>query len=505
MLLLGGALFFEEGIRIVQLGGEGLVTHFLDQDHGRLLVQLLVDGDHLAQLHQLLDYFGSLDRHLVRQIGHGNGFRHVHFLDLHFCRCLEVRLAVATAVVAATAATGTTTRRSAPVATATRAVGTGRAGTDGLEAALLGGVIGPAGRQLLGLDRLLVARLGRGAARSSRCARRADLLVDGALDARSRFSRLGLFLLGRDHHLLGRVHHRADGSSLGLGSLAAAGQVVLLVLLFGSGVDGLDHAQRGLGRLDRGGNHHRGRCFHRRGSDRFRRRHLGRCRLAATARCRLVDRSGLGRRGGRTALAGFGDHLRLGGFSGSQRGGFSSGSSGGFGSGLLRGAARFGGFTRSAFSILAGLHLGGEFLFLLAQCLGLGLGFFLAAHQVGLFGTGRCLVVTLDEGTGLLDLDLDRAGLATGIGLLDLGGRLLDERDLLAIRSGSAVGRAQVVEQAFLVALAQRVVDGRLLDARGMQLLQQRARRLAQLSGELGDGSHGHVGILQITFSAARR
>ena len=83
VLLLGGALFFEEGIRIVQLGGEGLVAHFLDEDHGRFLVQLLVDGDHLAQLHQLLDDLGSLDRHLVGQIGHRDGFGHMDFLDLH--------------------------------------------------------------------------------------------------------------------------------------------------------------------------------------------------------------------------------------------------------------------------------------------------------------------------------------------------------------------------------------------------------------------------------------
>jgi hypothetical protein len=36
-----------EGFRVVQLGGQRLVAHFLDDDHRRLLVELLVDGDHL--------------------------------------------------------------------------------------------------------------------------------------------------------------------------------------------------------------------------------------------------------------------------------------------------------------------------------------------------------------------------------------------------------------------------------------------------------------------------
>jgi hypothetical protein len=57
------------------------VAHLLDHDHRRLLVQLLVDGDHLAQLHQLLDDLAGLDRHLVRQVGHADGLGHVHFLD----------------------------------------------------------------------------------------------------------------------------------------------------------------------------------------------------------------------------------------------------------------------------------------------------------------------------------------------------------------------------------------------------------------------------------------
>ena len=75
-----------EGFRIVQRGHDGLVTHFFDHDHGGVLVQRLVDGDHLAQLHQVLDHLGGLDRHLVGQFGHGDGFRHVHFEDARFHR-----------------------------------------------------------------------------------------------------------------------------------------------------------------------------------------------------------------------------------------------------------------------------------------------------------------------------------------------------------------------------------------------------------------------------------
>jgi hypothetical protein len=68
-----------EGFRVVQRRHDGLVAHFLDHDHGGVLVQRLVDGDHLAQLHQVLDDLGGLDRHLVGQFGHGDGLGHMHF------------------------------------------------------------------------------------------------------------------------------------------------------------------------------------------------------------------------------------------------------------------------------------------------------------------------------------------------------------------------------------------------------------------------------------------
>ncbi len=82
----GFVFFLEEGIRIVELGGHRGVAHLLDDDHRGFLVELLVDGDHLAQLHQVLDHLAGLDAHLVRQIGHADGLGDVHFLHLELDR-----------------------------------------------------------------------------------------------------------------------------------------------------------------------------------------------------------------------------------------------------------------------------------------------------------------------------------------------------------------------------------------------------------------------------------
>jgi hypothetical protein len=84
---LAAAILVGEGFRIVQRRHHGLVAHFFHHDHGGVLVQRLVDGDHLAHLHQRLDDLRRLDRHLVRQFSHGDGFGHVHFNDARFHRC----------------------------------------------------------------------------------------------------------------------------------------------------------------------------------------------------------------------------------------------------------------------------------------------------------------------------------------------------------------------------------------------------------------------------------
>ena len=84
----------EEGFRIVELGGDRLMAHVFNHDHRGVLIQHLVDGDHLAHLHQGLDHFGGLDRHLVRQIAHRDGFRYVDFAHRRFGRRHEGRLIV---------------------------------------------------------------------------------------------------------------------------------------------------------------------------------------------------------------------------------------------------------------------------------------------------------------------------------------------------------------------------------------------------------------------------
>ena len=70
--------FTQERFRIVGLGGNRLVAHFFNENHGRILIKHLIDGDHLAHLHQNLDDFGGLHAHLVREIGNGNRLRHTH-------------------------------------------------------------------------------------------------------------------------------------------------------------------------------------------------------------------------------------------------------------------------------------------------------------------------------------------------------------------------------------------------------------------------------------------
>jgi hypothetical protein len=55
-----------------------------------------------------LDHFGGLDRHLVRQLGHRDGFGHVHFDDPGFHRCGLLVIVALIAVVAAAATRATT-------------------------------------------------------------------------------------------------------------------------------------------------------------------------------------------------------------------------------------------------------------------------------------------------------------------------------------------------------------------------------------------------------------
>ena len=45
-------LIDEEGFRVVELGRNRLMAHFFDHDHCSLLIKHLIDGDHLAHLHE---------------------------------------------------------------------------------------------------------------------------------------------------------------------------------------------------------------------------------------------------------------------------------------------------------------------------------------------------------------------------------------------------------------------------------------------------------------------
>ena len=77
--ILVSAVVNQVGVRIIKFCSERQVTHFLNQDHRGFLIEYLVDGNHRSHLHQRLDDFRSLDRHLVRQVRNRDGFRNMHF------------------------------------------------------------------------------------------------------------------------------------------------------------------------------------------------------------------------------------------------------------------------------------------------------------------------------------------------------------------------------------------------------------------------------------------
>ena len=178
--------------------------------------------DHLAELHQLLDDFRRLHRHLVRELGDRNGFRHMHFehAGLDWRRRRAFLLPVA--VVAATAA-----RAATPIAATDAAAGIAA----GLDFLLLGRVAGPARRELGRFDFLAstgtsCSRGGAGRGRRTGTGCRCCGLVQRALHAQP--SPLGgglLRRLVRHQHAGRRIHHGADGLSFGQGLATAFVQV----------------------------------------------------------------------------------------------------------------------------------------------------------------------------------------------------------------------------------------------------------------------------------------
>ena len=71
------------------------VAHLLDHEHRGVLIDRLVDGRHDAHVHQDLDDFGRLDRHLLRELRDGDGLADADFAHDRRGRHLEAMLAVA--------------------------------------------------------------------------------------------------------------------------------------------------------------------------------------------------------------------------------------------------------------------------------------------------------------------------------------------------------------------------------------------------------------------------
>jgi hypothetical protein len=154
--------------------------------------------------------------------------------------------------------------------------------------------------------------------------------------------------------------------------------------------------------------------------------------------------------------------------------------------------------SRALFRFALALSLLGQGFLLATQVLRLAVSLLLAPLErlgVGILASRRIATgqfVALHVGPLLAHLDLDGAGLAGGVRLLDLGGGLAHQRDLLAGGRRGAMRGAQVRQQLGLVALGDGVLRGRLAHASRLQLLQQRRCRAIQLGSQLGDGGHGH-------------
>ena len=103
---MGTDIVFKESIGIVQLRGDRNMTHFLDQNHRRFLIDNLVNRHHRAHLHHQLDDFSGFHRHLMGEIRDRNGFGNVNFtrnkLNRLRWRCRLRSCAVTRAVATAT-------------------------------------------------------------------------------------------------------------------------------------------------------------------------------------------------------------------------------------------------------------------------------------------------------------------------------------------------------------------------------------------------------------------
>ena len=489
---LGLHFFFGEGFGIVQRGHHGGVAHFFHHDHGGVLIQRLVDGDHLAHLHQRLDDLGCLDGHLVRQLGHGDGFGHVHFNDALLHR--RGRGALLLFVVAAPAFGAA----AAPAATLPHAAAGVAARRYAFFLALLAG---PAGGELGGLDFLAAAG---GRLTSAGAAAGASRLVGlgGFLAGFGRF--LGSFGFFGNEHLARLAHHVADGFGFGLGFAAT----LFLIALTGGDFDfslrpgsGIRFSSGGFcGRSLRHGFGNRffgclGRC----GLDNRRFRRFGRLR-----RCRRRYRAGrFGRLRRRCnfsrglilflflllrlffAPAAFFGSV---GFLAAQQLGLAAGlffTAGGFGSvdhgsgACRRRSGCGGGCGGCRLPGLGGFGRGrSRFGFHRLGCGGFGRG--------GLGGGRRHFVIAPHQHALFAHFHLNGSGLARGVGLLDFAGGFLGEGDFFAGRSRAVAG-FQMAEQFLFVRFGQEIATRVFLHARGLELLKQRAHGALQFVCKFGN------------------
>ncbi len=92
----------ERGIRLalqvvlddVFLAQHRRVAHFLDHQHGGVLLDHLIDRRHHAHVHHDFDDFGGFDGHLLRQLAHGHGLADRHFAHHARGRHLKAMLGV---------------------------------------------------------------------------------------------------------------------------------------------------------------------------------------------------------------------------------------------------------------------------------------------------------------------------------------------------------------------------------------------------------------------------
>ena len=421
--------FTEDGFGIVRLGGDGLVAHFLDDEHRRVLIEHLVDRDHLPHLHEGLDHFGGLDGHLVGKVRNADRLRHLNFthhLLLNLLNGFGMTVAVLAATAAGRAPAGLpgivlTARldRAAMLTLITEAVGAALAALLAVGrvalAAITGILLRLGGRTLRTSGLLGLVILG------------GRLLLSGLRGFGGLFS--GLDLLGGENSVLA-VHHGADAAGLLLG-LAAS---FLAATAFG----GL-----GLHALGSGGGHF-------------------------SIKLGLFGLATGGLEGGLVLFL-----FLLQSFLTST--GFFSFTACGFGTFLGGAALLF--LADAGFLGAAGLFSTGALLSLRTGA-GFGSGLFLGG-AAGLSGFGFSASSLLGEHLRILHedalashFDRNRTGAAGAVLLLDDALFLARDGDLALSRLRAL--DAQAVEQARLVGLAQFIRFARLVDARGSKLSQKR-------------------------------